>query len=102
MRSKLGTGDGPTGIGVMAELAKQFGDDEAALNEAWDKIEGFRGGIAQKILSESGGDWDDLKTCGSKLQTAVFTSIDAVQTCVRVPGFKNCPETKKQIFALLG
>ena len=61
VRSKLGTGDGPTGIGVMAELAKQFGDDEAALNEAWEKIEGFRGGIAQKILNESGGDLGRLE-----------------------------------------
>jgi ParB/RepB/Spo0J family partition protein len=61
LRSQLNTGQGPSGIGVMSSLAKQFGDDEDAAREAWEKIDGFSGGVAQRILNESGGDLGRLE-----------------------------------------
>lgn len=103
LRSKLGTGDGPTGIGTMAELVKQFGDDQKALLEAWDKIGEFRGGLAQRILNESGGDLSRLEDLRQGALDGSF-HIDRCGSSVRTcPWVEELPAaTKEQIFALLG
>lgn len=103
LRSKLGTGDGPTGIGAMAELVKQFGDDEDVLLEAWVKLEGFKGGLAQRILSESGGDLDQLEDLRQRALDGSFQLERCGSSLRTCPWIKDLPEmTRKEIFALLG
>lgn len=103
LRSKLGTGDGPTGIGAMAELVKQFGDDEDVLLEAWVKLEGLKGGLAQRILSESGGDLDQLEDLRQRALDGSFQLERCGSSLRTCPWIKDLPEmTRKEIFALLG
>ena len=81
LRSRLGTGEGPSGIGSMAALARTF-DDPGDQRHAFELVDGFKGGMAEKILRQSGGDLDSLRElreralegefdivrCGSSLQ----------------------------------
>ncbi len=83
IRARMGTGQGPSGIGAMAALARQFGDDEDAAREAWEKVGEFSGCTAEAILTQSGGDLNRLEElrmdalegrfnvqrCGSSLST---------------------------------
>jgi ParB family chromosome partitioning protein len=61
LRDQLGTGQGPSGVGAMSALARQFGDDEDSARDAWRLVEGFSGGTAETILNQSGGDMDRLE-----------------------------------------
>lgn len=55
LQAQVQTGAGPSGVGFMSRLAEKFNDpDEQA--DVFDKIKGFKGGLAEEILSRSGGD----------------------------------------------
>jgi hypothetical protein len=83
IRAQLGTGQGPSGVGALAAIARNYGGDDEAAREAWDKVRGFTGGVAENILNQSGGDMDRLEElrqravdgelhldrCGSSLRT---------------------------------
>jgi len=102
IRSKLGTGDGPTGIGVMAELVRQFGSDEDLLVEAWDKLDGFKGGLAQRILNESGGDLDRLEDLRQRVLDGSFHLERCGTSLHTCPWVKELSaDTQNAIFALL-
>ena len=60
LQSRLGTGDGATGIGVMARLANTFSDSDEML-EAYGMIGSFKGSTAEDILRHSGGDIEALE-----------------------------------------
>ncbi len=82
------TGGGPTGIGLMSQLATTFEDPEDML-AVWEKVKGFNSELAQKVVRKSGGDLTKLGAlsdlalegafnvrladpCGSSLGTCPF------------------------------
>lgn len=61
LRSRVGTAGGPNGVGAMAALAKNYGDDPDTAREAWELVGGFTGGTAETILRQSEGDLERLR-----------------------------------------
>ncbi len=103
VQSKVGTGDGPTGIGAMAELVKQFGGDDGSMREAFEKLSGFTGGLAQRILSESGGNLDQLEALRQRALDGSFHIDRCGSNLHECPWIEELPaETREQIFSLLG
>lgn len=85
LRSQVGTGNGPVGVGVMALLAQKF-DDADEMRSAFDKVKGFTGSVAEQILRRSrgelvaldplvdlaiAGEFDRVR-CGSSLETCPY------------------------------
>ena len=102
IRTKLGTGQGPSGIGAMAALARQFGDDEEAAREAWNKVGEFTGGTAEAMLTQSGGDLSRLE----ELRIDALEGRFNVQRCgaslTTCPWFLELPtETRRELVALI-
>lgn len=87
LQQKVTTGGGPTGIGVMAQLATTFKDPKD-METAWGKVAGFNSETAQTVIKRSGGDVTkleplvDLAIEGAFNRTACGTSID---TCPHIP-----------------
>lgn len=59
LRGRVGTGEGPTGIGALSTLARHFVDEDAS--KAWDLVKGFDGGTAERLIRESKGDIEHLR-----------------------------------------
>jgi hypothetical protein len=70
LQAKLGTKDGPAGIGSLARLAGTF-DGQSAI-EAYGKISGFKSNIQEKILQESGGDLSRLDELAEEAKEGIF------------------------------
>jgi ParB family transcriptional regulator, chromosome partitioning protein len=62
IRSVIGTGNGPSGIGAMAELAQRYGGNDDAARTAFQLVDGFKGGMAAELLRRSDGDLDELRS----------------------------------------
>jgi ParB family chromosome partitioning protein len=60
LRAQLGTGQGPSGVGAMSALARNFGNDPDQAREAWELLGGFKSGTAEDILRQSEGDMGRL------------------------------------------
>lgn len=58
IQEKIGTSQGPAGVGALSRLASTFSGDEAA--EVYGKISGFKQNIQEEILKRSGGDIDKI------------------------------------------
>lgn len=54
LQQRLGTAEGPAGVGTLARLASTFSGDEAV--EVYDQISGFTQRIQEEILKRSDGD----------------------------------------------
>ena len=54
LQDRLGTANGPSGVGTLARLASTFSGDEAV--EVYDRISGFTQRIQEEILKRSAGD----------------------------------------------
>jgi ParB/RepB/Spo0J family partition protein len=70
LQARLGTKDGPAGIGSLARLAATF-EGQSAI-EAYDKISGFRSNIQEKILQQSEGDLSRLDELAEEAKEGVF------------------------------
>jgi ParB/RepB/Spo0J family partition protein len=101
LRAQMGTGQGPTGIGVMAAIAKQFGDDEDAAEEAWQKIDGFAGGVAQRILDDSGGDLEKLEQLRQMALDGDLHIDRRGSSLLSCPWLDALPESKREKIATL-
>lgn len=101
LRSQLGTGQGPSGIGAMSALAQNFGDDPDQAREAWDLVGGFTGGIAEDILRKSDGDLDKLDELREMVldgELGISRCGSTLQTC---PWVKELPDTTQQTISAL-
>jgi ParB/RepB/Spo0J family partition protein len=54
LQQRIGTSDGPSGVGALARLARTFSGQQAS--DVYEKIAGFRQPIQEEILKRSGGD----------------------------------------------
>jgi len=54
IQEKIGTTQGPAGVGALSRLASTFHGEDAA--EVYSKISGFKQNIQEEILKRSGGD----------------------------------------------
>lgn len=87
IQEKIGTSQGPAGVGALSRLASTFSGDEAA--EVYDKISGFKQNIQEEILKRSGGDIDkidglvteamegafDVRMCGGRFKCEIIKDI---------------------------
>jgi ParB family chromosome partitioning protein len=85
LQAKVTTNAGPAGVSAMAQLATSF-RDPAAMEAAWDQVQGFTGAQARRLLQRSGGDLEalaasvdvaieetfDRRMCGTSLETCPF------------------------------
>lgn len=58
LQQRVGTSNGPAGVGTLARLASTFSGNEAI--EAYERISGFRQQIQEEILRRSGGELDTI------------------------------------------
>lgn len=101
LRSQLGTGQGPSGIGAMSALAQNFRDDPDEAREAWESVGGFTGGIAEDILRKSDGDLDkldELREMALAGQLGVVRCGSSLETC---PWVTELPDTTQQTISVL-
>ena len=102
IRSELGTGNGPSGVGAMAALAKNFGDDQDSLREAWDLIDGFTGSTAERILSQSKGNLEALEELREQVLSGEFDIVRCGISLQDCPWLKEVPEdAQAKIITLL-
>lgn len=95
LQEQVSTRTGPAGVGAMSELATRF-NDPSAMVEAFGKVKGFTGGVAEEILRRSGGDLGAVEglvdraiageferfKCGTNLETCPYIP-DAARPLVR-------------------
>ena len=84
LRQRLGTADGPTGVGALSTLARNF-DNPEEQREAWDLVHGFNSGTAEEILRRSGGNIDALQ----ELREQALAGELNVHRCG--PSLEECP-----------
>jgi ParB/RepB/Spo0J family partition protein len=70
LQERLGTKDGPAGIGTLARLAKFFKGDAAIA--AYDKISGFKQTIQEQIIQKSDGDLAKIDGLVEEAQEGAF------------------------------
>lgn len=70
IQEKIGTSQGPAGVGALSRLACTFCDEEAA--EVYEKISGFKQSIQEEILKRSGGDIRKIGTLVSEAMEGAF------------------------------
>ena len=95
LRQRLGTADGPTGVGAMSTLAKNF-DDPEEQREAWRLVQGFRSGTAEEILRRSEGSIDilgDLREQALSGELNVHRCGESFEEC---PWLAELPEAKQE------
>lgn len=87
IQDKIGTSQGPAGVGALARLASTFSGQEAA--QVYDKISGFKQNIQEEILKRSGGDISkidalvseamegafDVRMCGGRFKCEIIRDI---------------------------
>jgi ParB/RepB/Spo0J family partition protein len=87
IQTKIGTPEGPAGVGALALLASTFHGEEAV--RVYEKIAGFKPRIQEEILKRSGGDEAkidalvaqaaegafDLRMCGGRFRCEVIKDI---------------------------
>lgn len=102
VRAELGTGNGPSGVGAMAALVKNFGDDEESVREAWTLIGGFTGRTAENILSQSKGDLGTLEDLREQVLAGNFNVVRCGSSLQECPWISEVPEdTQEKILTLL-
>lgn len=100
LRSQLGTGQGPSGVGAMSALAKNFGDDVDQARAAWGLVGGFTGGTAESILRQSEGDLERLEELREMALTGQLHVVRCGSSLATCPWIAELPETTQAaIFA---
>lgn len=80
LQEQVTTGSGPTGIGLMAQIATTFKNPKD-MRDAWQRVHGFSSQVGQKIIKNSGGNLqqlDDLVEQGlaGEFETRICHSIE--------------------------
>lgn len=87
----IGTRQGPAGVSAMSRLAQMFLPEQQ--EEALRLIKGFRQDIQIKIITESGGDLDELEVLRTQAMKGAFdTRVCHDGLCFDMP-----PEMKEEI-----
>ena len=91
IQKRIGTKQGPAGVSAMSRLAQMFLPEQQ--EEALRLIKGFRQDIQIKIITESGGDLDELKALRTQAMKGAFdTRVCHDGLCFDMP-----PEMKEEI-----
>jgi ParB/RepB/Spo0J family partition protein len=101
LRSQLGTGQGPSGVGAMSALARNFGDDPDQAREAWELLGGFTSGTAENILKQSEGDMSrlgELRELALRGELGVVRCGSSLSDC---PWVVELPESTQQTIVAL-
>ena len=84
IQQKLGTADGPAGVGTLSRLANKFEPEDQG--EALDVISGFTQDIQQRVLAESEGNIDILRGLKDKAMEGAFnTEVCREGLCFTMP-----------------
>jgi len=70
LQERLGTANGPSGVGTLARLASTFSGDEAV--QVYDRISGFTQRIQDEILRRSDGDLASIDDLVAEAQEGAF------------------------------
>lgn len=70
LQQRIGTGDGPSGVGTLARLASTFSGDEAV--DVYDRISGFTQRIQEEIIKRSDGDLSMIDDLVEEAQEGAF------------------------------
>jgi ParB family chromosome partitioning protein len=70
IQEKIGTSQGPAGVGALSRLASTFSGEEAV--DVYDRISGFKQNIQEEILKRSGGDIGKIDTLVSEAMEGAF------------------------------
>ncbi len=87
LREQVSTRAGPAGVGAMSELARRFVDQDAMI-EAFAKVKGFTGNVAEEILRRSEGDVGALDDLVDGAIAGEFNRVrcgTSVETCPYIP-----------------
>lgn len=96
LRSQLGTSQGPAGIGVMAQLSRQFSNDAEQAREAWGMISEFKGGTAEELLRQSEGDLVRLGELRDLALEGKFNVVRCGAELSSCPWVLDLPQTNQQ------
>lgn len=70
LQERMGTADGPSGVGTLARLASTFSGDNAV--QVYDRISGFTQRIQEEILKRSEGDLASIDDLVAHAQEGAF------------------------------
>ena len=70
LQQRIGTSDGPSGVGTLARLASTFSGDAAV--QAFDRISGFTQRIQEEIIKRSDGDLSAIDDLVEEAQEGAF------------------------------
>jgi len=70
LQQRIGTGDGPSGVGTLARLASSFSGDAAI--QVFDRISGFTQRIQEEIIKRSDGDLSAIDHLVEEAQEGAF------------------------------
>jgi ParB/RepB/Spo0J family partition protein len=87
LQRRVGTGSGPAGIGLMAQVAANFTTPEEQ-ERAYDRVKGFNSDVAQTILKRTHGDIGNLDPLVDLAVEGEFNKQmcgTSLETCPHVP-----------------